>query len=1090
MTILALRTGNEPSDVMVDSSGGFQLSTSKGNAVSSVTRATAAGPTSPLQFNAPGTGSPLKHWVSPPLAADVTISQDITCNIWAYESNMNANATIEVGVYRLDSLGNILSTIVDPTGGGYFGTELGTSAAAKNWVATPTSTNMKKGDRILVRLYADDYSGGNMASGYTITADINATGAADGDSYLDFTDTLDFSAITPTTKFYLRDAAADADLTANTDKALTLTAGSSAVAKATSTVAGPTSGVQATDGAGGSAIDWWSKTLGGGTIEAGAIVIANLWGLEGAATANACPRVVIEKTAGDGSSPVAIASGTLPNELGTSAGVRTIYLQVASQVVIASGERIHVRVYWDDVTVFGNMASGSTATLRYGYDVANTADTWVGFPITLAEATNDKTYSLSAGNGHGSVAPTMRGAHNKSAAAGNGHGVVTPAQTTARMTGSAPSITTHRPNAGQLGGVPIDADFGLIGVDETWAAMRARASASSGSNTNASFGLTFKASTTPNQWVSLRRAMLLFDTSGLGTVISAEFSVVYSAYKQDQNGAAPSVNVYGVNPAQIDRWTTTDWAQFGSTPFCDTPIPYASWTTGRKTFALNAAGIAAINTGGITKLALAYVEDLEGAGPAAWVSNGQTEIDIRLADTADITNDPQLVITCAGEGGLAATGEGVVTITAKKNGKYSAVAGAGHGILQYTYSVAELELHSGSASASGYGDVAWTQKTARSRTYAGSGHGVAAYAANTQKRTQITGTGKGVEAYTNSTARKLDTDVTGEGTANSVAKTSRPASLTGTGAGGFAPLVATLRATTLGVSASGPTTTTQSTQRSLTTVVFTGEGTVAVTYERSQAPAEVRGTGYGDASLTITANHRPTFAASGHGVVVATFTSTRSGASSGTGAGDSLLASTTARRVNVPASGAGDVVVTPTTARSSTHATTGSGTFVATWRGAHVATTSATGAGVATIATPSDKAVSISATGEGVATTAHTGAHRQVAAGTAHGIASFTISSARAATFASSGSGVVSYAYTTSGAPEAEYSFSGTGFGIVATLYLPGHVGTFAATGAGAVAVRTPRRWHVGGALSVPTASHLNATVSLHGPRARVTKRD
>ena len=168
------------------------LETTRGGGVTGYTATSVTGPTSGIEAT---TGGIYYEWVSAPLAADATISGTITFNIWALESSMSANATVAVILERLDSTGAIVSTIVDSS----FGTELGTSSAAKNWTASPTSTNMLEGDRIRARIYFDDATASTMANGFTLTANINGTSAAaDGDSYFSLTETLSFHTTTPT----------------------------------------------------------------------------------------------------------------------------------------------------------------------------------------------------------------------------------------------------------------------------------------------------------------------------------------------------------------------------------------------------------------------------------------------------------------------------------------------------------------------------------------------------------------------------------------------------------------------------------------------------------------------------------------------------------------------------------------------------------------------------------------------------------------------------------------------------------------------------------------------------------------------------
>lgn len=151
-----------------------------GNVTATV--ATVTGPTNGLE-----TGNPVNEWISPPLAAAVTISGTLTFNICGLESSAMANAGLGVVVQRVDNVGTVVSTIADSVQL----SELATGNSRRTWTATPTSTAMAKGDRFRIRVYFDD-AGGTMATGYTLTLTYDGTNAALGDSNVDFAETLTF----------------------------------------------------------------------------------------------------------------------------------------------------------------------------------------------------------------------------------------------------------------------------------------------------------------------------------------------------------------------------------------------------------------------------------------------------------------------------------------------------------------------------------------------------------------------------------------------------------------------------------------------------------------------------------------------------------------------------------------------------------------------------------------------------------------------------------------------------------------------------------------------------------------------------------
>ncbi len=142
-----------------------------------------------------------REWISPPLAADVTIAGTITANIWASESSMSANVAINVvvDVIRANATGTRNSNTVVEIARSTNTVELAlTTRTANNFTVTPTSTAANRGDRLRVRVFGDDSAAATMASGFSFDGSYNGTtAAADGDSYVSFTETFAFESATP-----------------------------------------------------------------------------------------------------------------------------------------------------------------------------------------------------------------------------------------------------------------------------------------------------------------------------------------------------------------------------------------------------------------------------------------------------------------------------------------------------------------------------------------------------------------------------------------------------------------------------------------------------------------------------------------------------------------------------------------------------------------------------------------------------------------------------------------------------------------------------------------------------------------------------
>lgn len=201
-TPAGIHRGTNTAKLNTNASGWFAkaLSTSRGAGAINRGVVSVAGATNGIE--AEDSNLPIE-WISEPLNQDITISGTITFNLRGLELSMNANAAINAIIERLDSQGAIVSTIVQTARV----TELGTTEAAANFTATPTSTNMLKGDRFRIRVYFDD--AGTMAAGFGLQFWFDGpTAAASGDSFVTFTETFGFiTAVPGGSQLFLTDVA-------------------------------------------------------------------------------------------------------------------------------------------------------------------------------------------------------------------------------------------------------------------------------------------------------------------------------------------------------------------------------------------------------------------------------------------------------------------------------------------------------------------------------------------------------------------------------------------------------------------------------------------------------------------------------------------------------------------------------------------------------------------------------------------------------------------------------------------------------------------------------------------------------------------
>lgn len=154
----------------------------RGTATATATVNTAASGTD-IQWTVTAGGTALS-FCTRPLSAAVTISGTVTINVWASESNNQANAGYRMKLFKLtpDGTKTLFATLSR-------GVELPTTLAAQNYTGTPTSTAFAIGDRIVMEPYITNVGtmGGSRTCDMTFSG---PTAGASGDSYVTFTETV------------------------------------------------------------------------------------------------------------------------------------------------------------------------------------------------------------------------------------------------------------------------------------------------------------------------------------------------------------------------------------------------------------------------------------------------------------------------------------------------------------------------------------------------------------------------------------------------------------------------------------------------------------------------------------------------------------------------------------------------------------------------------------------------------------------------------------------------------------------------------------------------------------------------------------
>ncbi|GAI01715.1 unnamed protein product [marine sediment metagenome] len=167
----------------------------------------------------------------------------------------------------------------------------------------------------------------------------------------------------------------------------------------------------------------------------------------------------------------------------------------------------------------------------------------------------------------------------------------------------------------------------------TWAQLRARP-ADYMSDGGARLYVTVIGSSREDKWWEIDRSIALFDTSVIpigSTILSATLKLYLSCPYCQLPGFA--INIYSSDPLSNTEISIPDHLSLGATPFSTklelTEVFNERW----ESFPFNAAGLAAIVPGGITKLGFREANfDAPNITPP-WPGSGQTYVGIWSAET-------------------------------------------------------------------------------------------------------------------------------------------------------------------------------------------------------------------------------------------------------------------------------------------------------------------------------------------------------------------------------------------------------------------------------------------------------------------------
>lgn len=186
------------------------------------------------------------------------------------------------------------------------------------------------------------------------------------------------------------------------------------------------------------------------------------------------------------------------------------------------------------------------------------------------------------------------------------------------------------------------------GVSETWATLIAGAGVSASDTvTDVNFNGTPDA--VLDKWARLDRVITLFDTSALGSTatISSAVLSLWGNSKSDPTGLTPNIDIYTSTPASNTALVAGDFSQIGSVSQTGAPISYAGWNGAGayNAFTFDATGRGNISKTSVSKFGVRNANYDVAASAPTWNALASIDIGFAMADTADTTNDPKLVIT-------------------------------------------------------------------------------------------------------------------------------------------------------------------------------------------------------------------------------------------------------------------------------------------------------------------------------------------------------------------------------------------------------------------------------------------------------------
>ena len=205
------------------------------------------------------------------------------------------------------------------------------------------------------------------------------------------------------------------------------------------------------------------------------------------------------------------------------------------------------------------------------------------------------------------------------------------------------SQATFYPDA--IPSTSCDGDVARDGVNQTLANIVAGAGTAHNTSPDIGNGGVIEASATLDQYDWIARGIILFDTSSLpdtATVSAAQLSL-FIQQNTDQL-LVSTFNIVGSTPASNTVLANSDYGNLGTTKYSADMNLGDVVSDQYFDIALNATGIAAVSTTGITKFGIRLTADGLGGG-ITWAATFASYVNFRGASHTGTSQDPTLLVT-------------------------------------------------------------------------------------------------------------------------------------------------------------------------------------------------------------------------------------------------------------------------------------------------------------------------------------------------------------------------------------------------------------------------------------------------------------